>query len=73
VYNRANGAAPIDNFGIGQFYQPIGGNYPMTRDYRDVRVSYTGWPPSSDIAGNLLGGGTTTPTVPMPPTNVRVE
>ncbi len=70
VYNRANGAGAIDNFGIGQFYQPIGGNYSMTRDYRDVRVSYTGWPPSSDIAGNLLGGGTTTP---MPPSSVTVQ
>jgi hypothetical protein len=73
VYNRANGAGAIDNFGIGQFYQPIGGNYPMTRDYRDVRVSYTGWPPSSDIAGNLLGGGTPTVTTPLPPSSVSVQ
>ena len=72
VYNRANRAGAIDNFGIGQFYQPIGGNYPMTRDYRDVRVSYTGWPPSSDIEGNLLGGGGTTRT-PLPPSSVSVH
>lgn len=75
VYNRANGAGAIDNFGIGQFYQPIGGNYPMTRDYRDVRVSYTGWPPSSDLAGNLSGSGTTSTaaTTPMPPSSVSVQ
>jgi hypothetical protein len=72
VYNRANGAGAIDNFGIGQFYQPIGGNYPMTRDYRDVRVSYTGWPPSSDIAGNLSGGEVMV-TTPMPPSSVSVQ
>jgi len=75
VYNRANGAGPIDNFGIGQFYQPLGGSYAMTRDYRDVRVSYSGWPASSDLAGNLTGGGTTTTatTTPMPPSSVSVQ
>lgn len=61
VYNRANGTAPIDNFGIGQFYQP-GGSYPMSRDYRDVRVAYDDWPASTDVKGNYVNG-----TQPMPP------
>jgi hypothetical protein len=73
VFNRANGAAPIDNFGVGQFYQPIGGSYAMSRDYRDVRVAYDGWPASTDISGNVTSGGTTTPTPPTPPTAATPE
>ena len=42
VYNRANGAGPIDNFGVGQF---TSSNSAFSRDYRNVRVSYDGWPP----------------------------
>jgi len=53
VYNRANGALPIDNFGIGQYINA--GTYAMTRDYRDVRVAYDGWPQSTDIKGNFIG------------------
>jgi hypothetical protein len=60
VYNRANGAAPIDNFGIGQFFQPPGGSYVMTRDYRDVRVAFDDWPQSTDINGTYI----TTPKAP---------
>jgi hypothetical protein len=68
VYNRANGESPIDNFGIGQFYQPIGGSYSMSRDYRDIRVAYDGWPASTDIKGNFVNG-----TKPMAPSAVSLQ
>ena len=66
VYNRANGAMPIDNFGIGQWYQPGASTYSMTRDYRDVRMAYDDWPQSTDIEGNFVSSvGATSP--PSPP------
>lgn len=67
VYNRANGALPIDNFGIGQWFQPSGGSYSMSRDYRDVRLAYDDWPQSTDVKGNFLGTQTTTASPPAPP------
>jgi hypothetical protein len=63
VYNRANGTAPIDNFGVGQWYGPSGGNYSMSRDYRDIRVAYNDWPDSTDLKGNFISGGPR----PVPP------
>lgn len=63
VYNRANGALPIDNFGIGQYINA--GTYTMSRDYRDVRLAYDDWPQSTDIKGNFTG---TTPATVSPPT-----
>lgn len=64
VYNRANGHGPIDNFGIGQWHQPSGGSYSMTRDYRDVRVAYDDWPQSTDIYGNFVGAVANPPSAP---------
>ena len=67
VYNRANGAAPIDNIGIGQWFQPPGGSYSMSRDYRDVRIAYDDWPQSTDIQGNFVGAAATTSSPPAAP------
>ncbi len=64
VYNHANGHGAIDNFGIGQFFQPSGGSYSMTRDYRDVRVSYDDWPASTDIYGNFVDSTVSPPSAP---------
>lgn len=61
VYNHANGQGGIDNFGIGQFFQPSSGTYSMSRDYRDVRVAYDDWPQSTDILGNYIGAVTASP------------
>jgi hypothetical protein len=65
VYNHANGQGPIDNFGIGQFFQPSGGSYSMSRDYRDVRLAYDDWPASTDIYGNFTGATVSPPAAPV--------